>query len=715
MRRLAAAFAVVAALMVAAGSGASTTTGTANWSGNDDRIVAAVNSSGGPATINVTATDQANASLSVTCNQASGTFPLGDTPVHCDASDGGGLVGTTDFTITVKDQTNPVVSVPSDITDSTGNAGGKAESFTVTATDNVDGSLTPGCSPASGSIFPIGQTTVSCTATDAAGNHGSASFKVTLSLLDTTPPVVTVPGPMNVNATGPSTPVSFSVSANDAVDGSVPVSCTPQTGSGFPVGQTTVNCSAVDSSNNVGHGSFTVTVHDVTAPQLTVPADQTVGATSPNGAVVTYSAQASDNVDGAITPSCSPPSGSVFPAKPPGPTTLVTCTATDAANNSTTKTFHITVNDSAPILTHVNDIVAEANGPNGAVITYTAPSATDIVDGGLAVTCVPASGSTFALGATTVNCSAKNSSNQTGTTSFGVLVRDTTPPVMPVPGSISLTSDSPVPATNDIVARFLNVRATDLVDPSPRVRSNAPGMFPIGRTTVTFTATDKSGNTSTASGTVVVVQAQSPTSAPVVTPGTTPPDRTPPANVRNLTIRVSGRSALLRWRLPKADFDHVVVFRSAGGKKAVAVYRGAKTSFVDHRLKMGVVYRYLVVAVDKTGNQSAGVAALARPTAQLLYGPASGQRVTSPVVLRWQAKAGASFYNVQLYRAKTKVLSVWPKKAKVVLNARWSYGGKAQKLLPGRYTWYVWPARGTRKTPKYQALEGFNSFVVVNA
>jgi len=46
------------------------------------------------------------------------------------------------------------------------------------------------CVPASGSTFPFGPTTVNCTATDAHGNHGAASFTVTVT--DTTGPVVTV-------------------------------------------------------------------------------------------------------------------------------------------------------------------------------------------------------------------------------------------------------------------------------------------------------------------------------------------------------------------------------------------------------------------------------------------------------------------------------------------------------------------------------------------
>jgi hypothetical protein len=59
-----------------------------------------------------------------------------------------------------------------------------------TATDNVGVASGPTCSPSSSSNFPVGTTTVTCTATDFAGNEGSASFTVTVTLegSDTTPP-----------------------------------------------------------------------------------------------------------------------------------------------------------------------------------------------------------------------------------------------------------------------------------------------------------------------------------------------------------------------------------------------------------------------------------------------------------------------------------------------------------------------------------------------
>ena len=93
-------------------------------------------------------------------------------------------VGTTVSTVEVEygvDTTPPVLTVPADMTVPATGPTGAVVTFTATATDNVDGALTPVCVPASGSLFPVGLTTVSCTATDAAGNTGTASFMVTVS------------------------------------------------------------------------------------------------------------------------------------------------------------------------------------------------------------------------------------------------------------------------------------------------------------------------------------------------------------------------------------------------------------------------------------------------------------------------------------------------------------------------------------------------------
>lgn len=114
------------------------------------------------------------------------------------------------------------------------------------------------CVPASGSTFPKGTTTVTCTAI--AGN--SCQFTVTVN--DTQPPAVTCPANITAPATTtqgttPGTFVNYTATATDNCPG-VGVACVPASGSFFPSGTTTVTCTATDASSNTSACSFTVTV-----------------------------------------------------------------------------------------------------------------------------------------------------------------------------------------------------------------------------------------------------------------------------------------------------------------------------------------------------------------------------------------------------------------------------------------------------------------------
>lgn len=111
------------------------------------------------------------------------------------------------------------------------------------------------CSPASGSFFPVGTTTVTCTATGA-----NCPFTVTVN--DTQPPTITCP-PIQTAVppvvTDPCVVVSFTTTASDNCPG-VTLVCNPPSGSCFPVGVTTVTCTATDGSGNTATCSFTVSV-----------------------------------------------------------------------------------------------------------------------------------------------------------------------------------------------------------------------------------------------------------------------------------------------------------------------------------------------------------------------------------------------------------------------------------------------------------------------
>src|SRR6185436_17625404 len=105
---------------------------------------------------------------------------------------------------------------------------------------------------------------------------------------------------------------TFTASATDVLDGAMATTCTPASGATFAVGPTTVHCTATDAHGNHSTTSFTVTVTDTTGPVVTVPANATVEATSAAGAIYTFTATATDVLDGAITTTCTPASGATF-------------------------------------------------------------------------------------------------------------------------------------------------------------------------------------------------------------------------------------------------------------------------------------------------------------------------------------------------------------------------------------------------------------------
>ena len=193
-------------------------------------------------------------------------FSYGETTLHCTATDSHGNTAAAAFTIIVVDTVPPAVTVPSNVTLQATSPSGAIHNYVASAVDNVDGAITPVCAPVSGSTFPIGVTTVTCTATDAAGNAGNASFTVTV--VDTIAPVVTVPANIAVLSNGaPTAAVTYSASATD-LGASIPVTCTSTAGTAstfpatqsFAVGTTVVTCTANDGRGNTGSASFSVFV-----------------------------------------------------------------------------------------------------------------------------------------------------------------------------------------------------------------------------------------------------------------------------------------------------------------------------------------------------------------------------------------------------------------------------------------------------------------------
>jgi hypothetical protein len=669
-----------------------------------------------------------DAGQSVAFSAPAGATP-GDYTVGVSVADAGGgeyNLSSSSITVTVTapppppppaDTTAPVLTLPSPITTEATSAGGAAVTFTASATDETDGAVPVSCTPPSGSTFPVGTTTVNCSAQDAAGNVGSGAFTVTVT--DSQPPVLTLPGPITVDATSAAgAVVTFDTSATDAVSGARAVSCSPPSGAAFPVGATTVNCSAQDAAGNVASGSFVVTVRDAQPPALSLPAPISTVATSAAGAVVTFNASATDAVDGARPVSCSPASGTTFPVG----STTVTCTAADASGNNAQGSFSVTVTDAAPAIAVPPAQRVEATGPAGANVAYQpAPSASDTVDGPLPVSCSPPSGARFPLGTTTVTCTAVDSAGSAVTGSFEVAVVDTTPPVVTVPPSATfVSSGGPLPRSSVEVGVYLTrARALDLVDPAPMLFVEAPDSFPYGDTVVRFVAVDSSGNRASDSTTIKVIPPPPPGQPRPVPPADDPP----PGNVVGLRAIPANRAVRLSWTAPRdADLARYAVFRSERTGPQVQVYSGAATSFVDRGLVNGTEYRYVVVAYDRAGHRSVGVAALATPYLPMLVAPRDGARLARGTMFSWRRIPNARYYNLQVFRAAgivgetqrfQKVLSVWPVTNRFRLGSTWRFEGRRHRLTAGTYRWYVWPGYGARRDARYGTLLGERTFVVV--
>jgi hypothetical protein len=249
------------------------------------------------------------------------------------------------------DTTAPVVTAPADVqtTNGAGTCAAPVNPGTATATDDspdvsVQGSRSDG-RPLN-EPYPVGTTTITWTATDAAGNTASAAQTVTVA--DGEPPSVAPPADVSTaNDPGradavvdPGTATVLDNCPGVTVDGvrsdGLPLDAA------YPVGTTTITWTATDAAGNTAAGTQTVEVVDAEQPILSLPADLTVDATDPSGAEVPYTVGVTDNV-GVTSQACSPAAGSTFVI---GDTT-VQCTASDAAGNTATGQFVVHVRGAA--------------------------------------------------------------------------------------------------------------------------------------------------------------------------------------------------------------------------------------------------------------------------------------------------------------------------------------------------------------------------------
>ncbi len=404
------------------------------------------------------------------------------------------------------------------------------------------GSLTYAWSPATAlnsttianpTVTNLASTTLyTLTVTDSKGCTAIKSVTVTVG--DVTPPGISCPANISVNATSGACSASVST-ANPTISDNCSVTAltysvtgatsysSPGSGINYlgtktfntksnsiPTNVSTVAYTVVDQSGLTAACTFTVTVIDNQNPDVVCPADivrnNDAGVC---GAVVSYSASTSDNcgiASGVVSPGLYP--GSTFPV---GVTTNV-ITVTDYSGNTDVCSFTVTVNDNEkPSITCPADMSQNANASCVATVTYSVtagdncPGVVTNLSGGLG------SGSSFPLGNTTVTWKATDAKGNTRTCSFVVTVNDVTDPTITCPGNISVFNSVGQCGTN--VTYATPTSADNCSGVGAALTSGlASGVFyPVGVTTNVWTATDGSGNTKTCSFTVTVVDNKPPT------------------------------------------------------------------------------------------------------------------------------------------------------------------------------------------------------------
>lgn len=439
----------------------------------------------------------------LTSGQASGTiFSTGTLTVIYTADDGNGNTTTCEFDVTVNDTEDPVVTCPSNITANVAanTCGADVTYTTPTATDNCTSPVTPilDAGLASGSNFPVGTTTVTYSGDDGNGNTGSCSFDVTVT--DNEAPVITCPNNITTDNDAGSCDAVVTYSAPTVTDnctGSITptLSSGLASGSSFPLGTSTVVYAAVDGSGNSSTCSFTVTVNDTEDPVLTCPSDiTTFVAHSTCQATVTYGTPTvADNCGSGLVAvlQSGPASGGSFPLG----TTTVEYSANDGHGNTGTCSFTVTVTDNeAPLVTCPSDqlenfdAVCQLQIPDYTGLLVT----TDNCNGTPTVSQSPAAGTTIS-GVTTVTLTATDGAGNDASCTFDVI--DATPPVVVCPANQVVGSDINCQFT--LPDYTLQSNVTDNCGGATLSQSPAIGTIINTQTTVTVTAEDDYGNTST--------------------------------------------------------------------------------------------------------------------------------------------------------------------------------------------------------------------------
>jgi|GEM_PF-1569465 len=479
-----------------------------------------------------------------------------------------------------------------------------------TATDNCTSTVSVTSTHTPGASFPVGITGVTYTFKDQYNNQNQCQFRIDVRQTppgsnctgDTAGPTFTgCPTNQTIQQTGTLTPASWTPPTPNDNCKPINLTATHIPGQGFPVGTTTVTYTAKDGSNNSSTCTFTVKVNavdpclaDTQKPVISgCPANIWLP-TNPsiNGAVAIWAAPGAGDNCGVTSLTASHVPGSVFPVG----TTTVTYTAKDAANNTSTCSFLITVGAdpcpgdvTAPAVSGCPANISLLTTGTSATATWTAPTATDNC-APVTVNATHTSGSTFPLGVTPVTYQFSDKKGNKSTCNFTVTVQNScsadnvAPVITGCPANITVAATGAGGAT----ATWTAPTATDNCTLTSFTSSYLPGAnFPVGTTTVVYTAIDLRGNASNCSFNVNVVNT---------------PNCTANAAPINNTTGVNPASVALSWTTAANASSYDVYLGTANPPTVVVASNVLGTSTTVTNLLAGTTYYWYVVPKNAAGS-----------------------------------------------------------------------------------------------------------------
>ncbi len=444
-----------------------------------------------------TATDNCGGTVTVSNDASLPISTQGTTVVTWTYDDGNGNTSTQTQNVVIDDITAPTpdVATLADVT-------AQCEVTTLTAptaTDNCGGTVTV-TNDATLPISTQGTTVVTWTYDDGNGNTSTQTQNVVIyDLTAPTPDVATLADVTAQCEVTSLTPPNATDNCGGTVtvtnDATLPISTQ---------GTTVVTWTYDDGNGNTSTQTQNVVIDDLTAP---TPDVATLADVTAQCEVTTLTAPtATDNCGGTVTVT----NDATLPISTQG-TTVVTWTYDDGNGNTSTQTQNVVIDDvTAPIadIATLANVTAECE-----VATLTAPTATDNCGGTVTVTndaTLPIS----TQGTTVVTWTYTDANGNASTQTQNVVINDTVAPIFNAcPPSASLNNDL---GTCGAIATYPMPTASDTCGTVTITQTDTTGLtsgdvFPIGTTTIEFTADDGNGNTAICSFTVTVTDAENPT------------------------------------------------------------------------------------------------------------------------------------------------------------------------------------------------------------